>query len=132
MTGLAPQYVMGQVVNRDGAPLAGVRIVMRDPWGNQSETMSKGGSNDYGQFDFPIWADGPQDLVLTVVDESGNPLKRADLDPAQERCRRGCAVPSCDVARRLALKFDGQARCAPAVCGRKDHAKHARYRHARQ
>ncbi|MDI9549017.1 MAG: transglycosylase domain-containing protein [Chloroflexota bacterium] len=68
------QYVMGQVVNRDGAPLAGVRIVMRDPWGNQSETMSKGGSNDYGQFDFPIWADGPQDLVLTVVDESGNPL----------------------------------------------------------
>jgi hypothetical protein len=68
------QYVMGQVVNHDGAPLAGVRIVMRDPWGNQSETVSKGGPHDYGQFDFPIWADGPQDLVLTVIDESGNPL----------------------------------------------------------
>ncbi len=67
-------YVMGQVLDRDGAPLAGVRIVMRDPWGNQTETRSKGGPNDYGQFDFPIWGDGAQDLTLTVVDEGGNSL----------------------------------------------------------
>jgi len=67
-------YVMGRVLNREGAPVAGVRVIMRDPWGNQSETFSKGGANDYGQFDFPIWADGPQDLIITVVDEGGNPL----------------------------------------------------------
>ena len=68
------QYVMGQVVNFEGAPVAGVRIVMRDPWGNHAEAVSKNGSDDFGRFDFPIYADGAQVLSLTVIDDAGNPL----------------------------------------------------------
>lgn len=75
------QYVMGRVLNLDGAPVAGVRIVMRDPWGNEAQTMSKSGQNDYGMFDFPIWADGSQDLTLTVLDDAGNPLSGTVIVP---------------------------------------------------
>ncbi|MCC9075816.1 transglycosylase domain-containing protein [Litorilinea aerophila] len=68
------QYVMGQVVDANGAPVAGVRIRMEDPWGNIAETTSKSGPGDYGQFDFPIYGAGPQDLILTVLDAAGNPV----------------------------------------------------------
>ena len=75
------QYVMGQVVNYEGAPVAGVRIVMRDPWGNQAEAVSKNGSDDYGRFDFPIYADGAHELSLTVVDGGGNPISAPIIVP---------------------------------------------------
>ena len=67
-------YVMGVVRNRDGAPVAGVRLILSDPWGNLTEAYSKNGQSDYGQFDFPIYGDGPHDLFLRVTDGSGNPL----------------------------------------------------------
>ena len=68
------QYVMGQVLDHGGAPTAGVRVLLRDPWGNVAETVSKNGQADYGMFDFPIYADEPHDLFLTVVDNEGRPL----------------------------------------------------------
>ena len=68
------QYVMGKIVDPGGAPVAGVRVVMRDSWGNQAQATSKNGSNDYGMFDFPIYGSGPQDLFLTLVDDAGNAL----------------------------------------------------------
>jgi hypothetical protein len=68
------QYVMGRVINGEGMPLAGVRVIMRDPWGNQQEAFSKDGPGDYGMFDFPIFGDGPMHLFVQVVDEGGNPI----------------------------------------------------------
>ena len=74
-------YVMGQVVNLDGAPVAGVRIVLRDPWGNEAHAISKDGQNDYGKFDFPIYSNDPHDLMLTVIDDAGNPLSSTIVIP---------------------------------------------------
>ena len=66
-------YVIGTVVNGAGAPMAGVRLMMTDAWGNQSLAESKSGQLDYGKFDFPIYGDGPQNLQLVVVDGNNNP-----------------------------------------------------------
>src|SRR5690606_33559120 len=77
-------YVMGQVVDAAGAPRPGVRVMLQDAWGNQAVAVSKNGQNDYGMFDFPIYGDGPQNLVLTVVDEAGNPLSPALVIPHKQ------------------------------------------------
>jgi hypothetical protein len=74
-------YVMGTVVNGEGAPMAGVRLVMTDGWGNQSFAESKSGQSDYGMFDFPIYGDGPQNLQLGVVDGNNNPLRSPVIVP---------------------------------------------------
>ena len=79
--GCPGQYVMGQVVTLDGAPVAGVRVVIRDPWGNEAQAMSKNGADDFGKFDFPIYADGAHELTLTVVDEAGTPLSGGIVVP---------------------------------------------------
>ncbi len=75
------QYIMGQIVDSQGAPISGVRLLMRDPWGNEAETHSKDGQADYGQFDFPIWADGSLDYVLTVMDDGGNQISAPIIIP---------------------------------------------------
>ncbi|HXF60577.1 MAG TPA: hypothetical protein VNK95_03100, partial [Caldilineaceae bacterium] len=77
-------YVMGQVLNRDGAPVAGVHVRLVDAWGNQAVAVSKSGPADYGMFDFPIYGDGPQNLVVTVVDEAGNPLSAEIVIPHKQ------------------------------------------------
>jgi hypothetical protein len=64
---------MGQVLNSRGAPIAGVRIVAVDEWGNRNETLSKGGGVDYGNYDFPIGA-ARRDFFVSVVDAAGNPI----------------------------------------------------------
>jgi hypothetical protein len=74
-------YVMGMVVNRDGAPMADVRLAMTDGWGNQTIAVSKNGQSDYGMFDFPIYGDGPQNLQLVVVDENNNPRSAPVIVP---------------------------------------------------
>lgn len=68
------QYVMGQVIDGTGAPLAGVSIQMSDEWGNTAMTVSKNGAADYGMFDFPIPSGGPYNLYLTVLGEGGVPI----------------------------------------------------------
>jgi penicillin-binding protein 1C len=75
-------YVMGVVVDGAGLPLAGVRLVLRDAWGNETVAVSKSGQWDYGMFDFPIYGgDAPQEMLLTVVDEAGNPQSAPILVP---------------------------------------------------
>ncbi len=75
-------YVMGVVVDGAGMPLAGVRLVLRDTWGNEAVAVSKSGQWDYGMFDFPIYGgDAPQELQLTVVDEAGNPQSAPIIIP---------------------------------------------------
>jgi hypothetical protein len=74
-------YVMGTVINRDGAPMAGVRLAMTDGWGNLTFAESKSGPSDYGMFDFPIYGDGPQNLQLVVVDGNNNPIGAPLLVP---------------------------------------------------
>ncbi len=68
------QYVMGQVINGTGAPVAGVPIKMRDQWGNEATAVSKNGAADYGLFDFPLPSGAPYDLYITVLGEGGVPL----------------------------------------------------------
>lgn len=67
-------YIMGQVLNREGSPVAGIQISLRDPWGNQAYAISKNGAMDYGMFDFPIASGAPHELYLTVMDGTGNPI----------------------------------------------------------
>lgn len=67
------EYLLGQVLNSRGAPLAGVRIRMVDEWGNPNETVSKNGVVDYGNYDFPIGS-ARRDLFVTIVSENGTPI----------------------------------------------------------
>jgi penicillin-binding protein 1C len=64
-------YIVGQVLNRQGTPVAGVHIVMVDEWGNRSDTSSKNGEADYGSYDFAIHSFANH-YTLTVVDPAGN------------------------------------------------------------
>lgn len=66
-------YILGQVLSRAGAPVAGVRIVVVDQWGNRNEVLTKNGVNDFGRYDFPIGTN-TRDLYVTIVDSAGNPL----------------------------------------------------------
>ena len=64
-------YIVGQVLNPQGAPVAGVHVVMVDEWGNRSDTVSKNGEADYGSYDFAIHSFANH-YTLTVVDPAGN------------------------------------------------------------
>jgi hypothetical protein len=67
------QYIMGQVIGRDGASRAGVYIVLLDQWGNRADAISKSGAVDFGRYDFPL-NDSPNQYTLTIVDERGQAL----------------------------------------------------------
>ena len=64
-------YILGQVLNRQGAPVAEVHIVLVDEWGNRSDTVSKSGEGDFGSYDFPIHSFANH-YTLTVLDQAGN------------------------------------------------------------
>jgi len=66
-------YIVGAVLNRGGAPLAGVHIAMVDEWGNRADAVSKSGANDAGQYDFPI-NNFANRYTLTVLDGTGAPI----------------------------------------------------------
>ncbi len=66
-------YIVGQVLNRSGAAVAGVHIVLVDEWGNRADAWSKSGESDYGRYDFPINSFANR-YTLTVVDEAGTPI----------------------------------------------------------
>ncbi len=66
-------YIMGQVQNANGAPVAGVHIALVDQWGNRALAVSKDGANDFGLYDFPVNYFANR-YTLTVVDDGGNPL----------------------------------------------------------
>ena len=67
-------YVVGQVIDWGGAPVAGVRLELADAWDNHYSAISKAGATDAGWFDFPLSSDAPQTLHLTVLDGNGNPI----------------------------------------------------------
>ena len=67
------EYIMGQVLNNRGTPMAGVRVVATDEWGNRTITFSKAGAIDYGNYDFPVGAHR-RDFFLTIEDEAGNTI----------------------------------------------------------
>ncbi len=70
-------YVVGQVLNWGGAPVADVGIGLIDAWGNRYTAVSKAGATDAGRFDFPLFSATPQTLYLTVLDGNGNPISPA-------------------------------------------------------
>lgn len=65
-------YIVGRVLNREGAPVAGVHLVLVDEWGNRADAVSKDGQADYGSYDFLLNPFANR-YTVTVVDESGNP-----------------------------------------------------------
>jgi len=66
-------YIVGQVLNAAGVPVAGVRLSLVDQWDNRADAWSKESAGDYGSFDFPINF-FPNQYTLLVVDGEGNPL----------------------------------------------------------
>ena len=66
-------YIVGAVLDRNGARMGGVRVVMVDEWGNRAEAISKTGASDAGQYDFPINSFANR-YTLTVVDSNGSPI----------------------------------------------------------
>jgi len=70
--GCPGNYIMGQILDVNGAPLAGVRVIGIDQWGNYMESISKSGESDAGRFDFPISED-QREYYITVVDSAGSP-----------------------------------------------------------
>jgi hypothetical protein len=66
-------YIVGQVLDAAGAPVAGARITLVDQWDNRAEAWSKDSADDYGRYDFPINF-FPNQYTLVVVDGAGNPL----------------------------------------------------------
>ncbi|MCB0044075.1 MAG: transglycosylase domain-containing protein [Caldilineaceae bacterium] len=68
------QYIMGRILNLDGAPVAGVRVQARDEWGNVFEAVSKAGATDAGMFDFLLVNQTPQIIQVLVLDGAGNPI----------------------------------------------------------
>lgn len=77
-------YILGQVLNNRGAPIAGARVLAVDQWGNRSESITKSSANDLGRYDFPILSDRPRDFSITVVDDAGNPLSETILVQHQQ------------------------------------------------
>lgn len=66
-------YIVGRVLNAAGGPVAGVRLLMVDQWGNRAEAVSKSGATDYGHYDFPLNPFANR-YTVTVVDAAGRPL----------------------------------------------------------
>jgi hypothetical protein len=66
-------YIMGEVVDPNGVPLEGVRVIGVDQWGNFMEATTEGGQLDAGRFNFEI-ADDSREYYVTVVDDVGAPL----------------------------------------------------------
>ncbi len=66
-------YLLGEILNREGNPVAGIRITLIDSWGNTAEAISKSGETDYGLFDFPLNSAANQ-YTVTVVDDTGAPI----------------------------------------------------------
>ena len=58
-------YVIGQVLNWEGAPVAGVRVELTDPWNNRAVAVSKAGATDAGRqvLHRQIWKPANQALV---------------------------------------------------------------------
>ncbi len=69
-------YIVGRVLNAAGGPVAGVRLVMVDQWGNRAEAISKSGATDFGMYDFPLNHFANR-YTVTVVDGAGRPLSPA-------------------------------------------------------
>lgn len=66
-------YVLGQVTDRAGSPLAEVRLKLVDEYGNVAFAVSKASQADLGRYDFPVT--GPaRRLYLSVVDAAERPL----------------------------------------------------------
>jgi penicillin-binding protein 1C len=69
-------YIMGRVINREGAPMADVRVMLTDEWMNQSEAVTKSGEIDRGNFDFPIH-DFANTYTVVLVDGANQVISDA-------------------------------------------------------
>lgn len=67
-------YILGQILSREGGPVSGVRVAATDQWGNRAETVSKEGASDFGRFDFPLYNGNPHEVYINIVDGAGNPI----------------------------------------------------------
>ncbi len=84
-------YILGTVTDRQGRPLADVRLKLTDEYGNTDVKTTKSVANDVGRYDFPIF--GPaRRFYLSIIGAQGEPLSPTveiphGLDPvAQATC----------------------------------------------
>lgn len=77
--GCMAQYIRGEVRDRAGRPLEGVRIKVYDIWGNEAYSTSKGGV-DIGKWDVVL---GPTPNIwhVVVVDNAGQALSPVAVVP---------------------------------------------------
>ncbi len=68
-------YVLGQVIDKAGNPLPGVRLRLVDEYGNTVEATTKAGQGDAGRYDFPV-AGPARNFTLTVLDGNGAAASR--------------------------------------------------------
>ncbi len=64
--------IRGRVTDRQGNPLAGVRLWLLDEYGNEAFAVSKREQVDLGKYDFPLFGP-PRTFYLVVLDSSGHP-----------------------------------------------------------
>ena len=67
-------FVLGQVSNASGQPVAGVRVVYKDPSGNRLESLTSSQMPGYGSFRFAIVDDAPSDITVSLLNGGGNPI----------------------------------------------------------
>ncbi len=65
-------FIQGVVTGANGAPVAGVRVVATDKYGNRADVTSKDGA-EAGRFDFGV-AGSQNDYYVTVLDGAGNAI----------------------------------------------------------
>jgi len=66
--------IRGTVYDQAGNPLPGVRLWMYDQWANEAFAESKSGAIDFGQYDFPIFHNGPVMFYVTILGPDGSPI----------------------------------------------------------
>lgn len=65
-------YVMGSVMNAEGQPVAGVRVLYTDSQGNRVEQATSSAAQGYGSFRFPVIApDTPHTINITLLNANG-------------------------------------------------------------
>lgn len=85
-------YAQGQVIDRSGSPLPGIRLRLIDEYGNAATAATKPGPGDTGRYDFPMGGP-PRKFYMSIIDDAGRSLSPEveilhDLAPqAGKNCR---------------------------------------------
>ncbi len=77
-------FVLGQVLNGDGAAVAGVHVIYEDQAGNRLDSVTSGDAADYGSFKFPVLTDAPQDIYISLANSAGARISSVAVVPSHQ------------------------------------------------